>query len=71
MKTYDINRADIVIAIERLITGKNAWRNKQIIAMRLLDHLTYQELMEEFNMTYRQISDAVYKCENKVFAHIK
>ena len=72
MKIPDyINRTDIVIAIQEWIIGKNSERDRAIITRRLLDGITHEALAEEFDMSDRQIKNIVYKCENKIFKHIK
>ena len=66
----DINRTEIVIAIQEWIVGRNAERNREIVARRLLDGITYELLAEEFNLSDRQIKNIVYKCQRKIYKHI-
>lgn len=66
----NINRTDIVVAIQEWIIGKNSERNRAIISRRLLDGITFEALAEEFDLTDRQIKNIVYKCSNIIFSHI-
>ena len=66
----DINRTEIVIAIQEWIVGRNAERNREIVARRLLDGITYELLAEEFNLSDGQIKNIVYKCQRKIYKHI-
>lgn len=66
----NISRTDIVLSIQEWVIGQNAERNRQILARRLLDGVTYEKLAEEFYMSDRNIKNIVYKYEQKIFKHI-
>ena len=67
----DISRTDIIVAIQEWIIGAHGERNRQIMARRLLDGVTYEALAEEFDLSDRQVKNIVYKCESKIYKHIK
>lgn len=72
MKIPDnIDKYDILDAIDRWIIGSKAKRNRAIITSRLIDGLTYEELAELYAMSDRRIKDIVYKCETTIFKHIR
>ncbi len=71
MKIPDnINRTDIVVAMQEWILGQNAERNREIFARRMFDGIGFEQLAEEFELTDRQVKNIVYKCSNIVFKHI-
>lgn len=45
-------------------------RNRKILKRRLIDHICYEPLAEEFDLSVRQIKNIVYKCEEKIFRHL-
>ena len=59
--------ADIEHAISQRIIGKHSARDRDIMRMRLLDGLTFEEIAEVSNLSVRQVYNIVYKCENKIF----
>ena len=67
----DMSRTDIAAAIDEWIIGRNAERNRKILKRRLLDGITYDCLAEEFDLSVRQVKNIVYRCEDRLFAHIK
>lgn len=69
--TQEVSRSDIDSAIDEWIIGRNAERNRAILRRRLFDGITYERLAEEFDLSVRQTKDIVYKCEEKLFAHIR
>ena len=66
----DVTRADIIIAMEPYMLGLHAERNRQIMARRLFDGLTFEQLAEEFELSDRQVKNIVYKSSTKIFKHI-
>jgi hypothetical protein len=46
-------------------------RDRQILARRLIDGITFERLAEEFVLSPRQTRTIVHKCENELFKHIK
>lgn len=67
----NISKSEIEALIEEWIIGKNAERDKAIIRRRLFSGMTYEILSLEFDLSVRQVKNIVYKCENKIFSHIK
>ena len=70
-KDADLSRTDIENLIDEWIIGMHAERNRRIMKRRLIDGICYEPLAEEFEMSVRQIKNIVYKCENRIFKHIK
>lgn len=67
----DLSRTDIENLIDEWIVGMHAERNRAIMKRRLIDGICYEPLAEEFDMSVRQIKNIVYKCEDKIFKHVK
>lgn len=59
--------ADIETAINQRIVGKHSARDRNIMRMRLLDGLTFEEIAEQTGLCVRQIYNIVYRCEDKIF----
>lgn len=64
----DLPRSAIEHLIDEWILSE---RDRAILKRRLLDHICYEPLAEEFNLSVRQIKNIVYKSETKLFKHIK
>jgi DNA-directed RNA polymerase specialized sigma24 family protein len=45
-------------------------RDREILARRLIDGITFERLAEEFDMSVRQIKNIVYKSEQELFKHL-
>lgn len=45
-------------------------RDREILARRLIDGITFERLAEEFDMSVRQIKNIVYKAEQEIFLHL-
>ena len=71
MKFDDIPKSKLDETIDEWIVGRNAERNKAIIRRRLFDGICFEPLAEEFNLSVRQTKNIVYKCERKIFDHLK
>jgi len=67
----NISKTEIDALIEEWIIGKNAERDKAIIRRRLFSGMTYEILSLEFDLSVRQVKNIVYKCENRIFSHMK
>ena len=66
----EYTKSDLVKAIDEYIIGRNAERNRQIIARRLIDGITYDKLAEEYDLSVRQVKNIVYKCSERIFSRI-
>ena len=66
----EVSRSDLIKAINEWIVGSHAERNRQIIARRLIDGVTFEKLAEEFDLSVRQTKNIVYTCESKVYKHL-
>lgn len=67
----NLSKNDIDDLIENWIIGKNAERDREILRRRLFDGICFEPLAEEFGLSVRQTKNIVYKCERKIFSHIK
>ena len=65
----DLSRTQIEILIFEWITGKNAQRDRAILARRLFDGITYERIAEEFDMSPRQIRTIVHNGEKRIYSH--
>lgn len=45
-------------------------RDRALISKRLLDHICFEPLSEEFGLSVRQTKKIVYRCEKVLFAHL-
>ena len=45
-------------------------RDREILARRLIDGVTFERLAEEFDMSVRQIKNIVYKLQEQLFKHL-
>lgn len=70
MTLLDLSRTQIEILIHEWITGRNAERDRAILARRLFDGITYERIAEEFEMSPRQIRTIVHAGEARIFSHI-
>lgn len=64
------SKTEIEAGIDEWIVGRNAERNRRILKRRLCDGVTYDTLAEEFELSVRQVKNIVYKCEDRLFAHL-
>ena len=67
----ELSRTELEHLIDEWIIGRNAERDRKILKRRLLDGITYDDLAEEFELSVRQTKNIVYKCEERLFKHIK
>ena len=71
MKIPDnIDKYDILAAIDRWIIGENAERDRAILIDRLVNGLHYEPLAEKYDLSVRYTKTIVYKWETKIFKHI-
>lgn len=63
----DLSRTEISNLIDEWILHE---RNRKILKRRLIDHICYEPLAEEFDLSVRQIKNIVYKGEEKIFRHL-
>lgn len=62
----DLSRTEIENMIDEWILNE---RNRKILKRRLIDHICYEPLAEEFDLSVRQVKNIVYKGEDKIFSH--
>ena len=67
----NLTRSEIERLINEYIIGRNAERDRMILARRLIDGITYERLAEEFDMSVRQIKNIVYKRQEQIYIHGK
>lgn len=63
----DYSRTEIVTAVDEWVLNE---KYRAILKRRLIDHVTYDRLAEEFCMSPRQIKAIVYKEQERVFRHL-
>lgn len=64
----DLSRSQLEHLIDEWILKE---RDRKILRRRLLDGICYEPLAEEFDLSVRQVKNIVYKCEDKIFAHVE
>ena len=67
-KVKDYTNSEISAVISERVHSE---RDRNILLRRYIDGITYEKLAEEFDLSVRQIKNIVYRCEKKVFKHIK
>ena len=77
MKDYSVS--ELNNGIDEWIIGRNAERNRLILKLKLINGLSYVEIMnklaseeypESYTLTVRQIQRIIRKCETVLFRHI-
>ena len=68
--TEKYSRSQLEVIIYEWINGKNAERNRALVARRLFDGITYERLAEEFELTPKQARTVFHKCETIIFRHV-
>ena len=63
-------RSQVETAIHEWIIGKNAERDRAILARRLFDGICYEPLAEEFDMSVSQVKRIIQKGTSKIFSHL-
>lgn len=66
----EVSRSELEEAIRNWIIGRNAERNRVILARRLLDGIGLEDLAEEFDMSVSQIKRIIYSGTNKIYRHL-
>lgn len=66
MKEY--SNTEIIHVIDEYIHSE---RDRNILKRRLIDGVCFEPLAEEFGLSVRQTKSIVYKCERKIFSHLK
>ena len=75
----DYSRTELENGIEEWIVGRNAERNRIILKFKLIDGLSYIEIMnrlcsddypESYHLQVRQIQRIIRKSETILFRHI-
>jgi len=66
----DISAEILAKVIDNYVIGNNAQRNREILKLRLIDGIKYEELAEKFDLSPKQIQNIIKKHENKVFMHL-
>ena len=45
-------------------------RNREILHLRFIDGLTYEQISESVDMSVRQVKNIIYKEQDKIFRHM-
>lgn len=62
----DLSRTEIENLIDEWILNQ---RDREILKRRLIDHILFDDLSEEFDLSVRRIKTIVYKGQEKIFKH--
>lgn len=68
MDLNELSKHDIEFLIEQYIHNEV---HRRILKRRLLDHVKYEALAEEFNYSVRQIKRIVYKNQDILYSKIE
>lgn len=63
----DLSRTEIEYLIDEWILNE---RDRKILRRRLIDHICYEPLAEEFDLSVRHVKNIVYKGQEKIFCHL-
>ena len=66
----NIDKYDVLVAIDRYVIGQDAMRDRQILIRRIIDGVHFEPLAEEFGLSVRRTKDIVYKWQTKIWKHI-
>ena len=64
---YDLSRDEILYLINQFIFSR---RDREMLADRLLDGMTYEQLSEKYYISVRHIKNIIHKNKEIVFNHI-
>lgn len=68
MKNFpELSRSEMEHLIDEWILNE---RNRKIPKRRLIDHVCFEPLAEEFDLSVRQVKNIVYRSQEKLFFHI-
>ena len=65
MREYTNSEVDYLIS--EYIHSK---RNREILHLRFIDGLTYEQISEAVDMSVRQVKNIIYKEQDKIFRHM-
>ena len=68
MKDYGLSNSEIEHLIDEWISNE---KHRKIMKRRLIDGVIFDDLAEEFELSVRQTKNIVYKCEERLFKHVK
>ena len=68
MKDYGLSNSEIEHLIAEWIPNET---HRKIMKRRLIDGVIFDDLAEEFELSVRQTKNIVYKCEERLFKHVK
>lgn len=71
MKIDDVSNSQLANLIDEWIRGRNAVRNREILKLRLIDGMTYEDLAEKFGLSFQRVTAIVYKEQDKIFRHFE
>ena len=63
----EMSRSEIEHLIDEWILSQ---RDRKILKRRLIDHILFDDLSEEFDLSVRRIKTIVYKGQEKIFKHL-
>ena len=66
-----IGKTELLALIDEWVIGRNAERDRKILARRLIDGITFERLAEEFELSPRQTREIVHRREKDIFVHYK
>ena len=67
MIPYELDKYDILNAIDRFVIGANAQRDREILKRKWVDGVRFEPLAEEFELSTRRTKDIVYKWRDRIF----
>lgn len=67
VEKYNLSRAQIEHLIDQWIFSE---RDRSILKRRLLDHVLFEQLAEEFSLSVKQTKTIVYKALDRLEKHI-
>ena len=65
MREYTNSQVDYLIS--EYIHSK---RDREILKLRFIDGLTYEQISEQIDMSVRQVKNIIYREQDKIFKHM-
>lgn len=65
-----ISRSQVESAIYEWIIGKNAERDRAILARRLFDGICIEPLAEEFDLSVPQVKRIIQRGTDRIYKHL-
>lgn len=70
MTLAELGRSQIEALIDEWIVGNHAQRDRQLLKMRLIDGLTYEQLADVGELSVTQVKRIIQKRTEQLYRHL-